>query len=244
MNKIFYTYELIDPRNNEIFYIGKGQNKRMFSHYNKVKNNKHFTNKHLFCKIKQLINEGLKPIYNKILESENEIDCLKKEEERIKEIGLENLCNLTYGGESGIPSLQIRKKLSENTKKQWKNESFRKVVIDSVSKPMTQIHKDNISNSNKNKEKSIQHKLNISIGTKTKRWNKNEEREKYSKRLLEYHHFKGKHHTNEAKDKIRKANSGTLEERFGEQRAKQIRINLSIASKKRELEKRQYKNCK
>ena len=30
----FYVYGLIDPRNNSIFYIGKGKDKRVFNHSN------------------------------------------------------------------------------------------------------------------------------------------------------------------------------------------------------------------
>ena len=32
MNKKFYVYGLVDPRNSEIKYIGKGQGSRMFDH--------------------------------------------------------------------------------------------------------------------------------------------------------------------------------------------------------------------
>ena len=30
----FYVYELIDPRTNSVFYIGKGKGKRVFQHLN------------------------------------------------------------------------------------------------------------------------------------------------------------------------------------------------------------------
>ena len=35
----FYVYKYIDPRNNQIIYIGKGKGNRRFYHLNKVKNN-------------------------------------------------------------------------------------------------------------------------------------------------------------------------------------------------------------
>ncbi len=51
MNK-YYVYELIDPRNSKIFYVGKGKEKRMYSHISRVKNGKiPNKNKHLFHKM-------------------------------------------------------------------------------------------------------------------------------------------------------------------------------------------------
>ena len=32
----YYTYTLIDPRNEKIFYVGKGQKTRMYDHENAV----------------------------------------------------------------------------------------------------------------------------------------------------------------------------------------------------------------
>lgn len=114
MNTIFYTYELIDPRNNKIFYIGKGKNNRMYFHYNSVKNGNILVNRHLYYKIKQLIDNNLEPIYNKIFESNNEKLCLYYEVKQIKEIGIENICNLTYGGEGCVPTKETRLKKSKS----------------------------------------------------------------------------------------------------------------------------------
>jgi len=113
LEKTYYTYELIDPRNNKPFYIGKGKKQRMYYHYNTIKNNKTLINKHLENKLKQLLKEKLEPIYIKILKSNDEKLCLQKEEELIKKIGIDNLCNLTYGGESGILSKESLNKISK-----------------------------------------------------------------------------------------------------------------------------------
>ena len=115
MVKIFYTYELIDPRNNVIFYVGKGQGNRMYRHLQTVKNNKiPNNNKHLFNKLKQLLSENIEPLYNKFFESTNEEEALREEIRRISEIGLENLCNLTSGGLGVKSNLEIRNKISKN----------------------------------------------------------------------------------------------------------------------------------
>ena len=109
----YYVYELIDPRDGNVFYVGKGKNNRMYRHYNSVKNNKiPNNNKHLYNKIKQLIDNNLIPICNKIYESDDENSCYIKEIEHILEIGIDNLCNLTYGGKGTISIQEVKDKIS------------------------------------------------------------------------------------------------------------------------------------
>jgi hypothetical protein len=125
--KLYYVYELIDPRNNQIFYIGKGYNNRMYYHFNTVKYNKKLHNKHLYNKLIQLITENLQPIYKKIFETYNEGDAYDFERQRISEIGLENLCNVIPGG-NGWLNGDIEK-ARQNTKNLWDNVEYRNKVI-------------------------------------------------------------------------------------------------------------------
>ena len=119
---MYYVYELIDPRNDKVFYVGKGKDKRMYQHYRQVKNNHGLYNLYMERKIKKIIKENLKPKYKKIFESENEQKCFDIEIKRIKELGKENLCNLTDGG-GGVSGCHIirpnftGKKHSEYSKK-------------------------------------------------------------------------------------------------------------------------------
>jgi hypothetical protein len=102
MKNEYYIYELLDPRFNIPFYVGKGKNNRMHEHFqlalkNKISNN----NYELFKVLKELIKLGLKPKYNKIIESISNEDAIKLEREWISFYGINNLCNLTPGGEGG-----------------------------------------------------------------------------------------------------------------------------------------------
>lgn len=104
----FYVYKLIDINGN-IFYIGKGMKKDKYDRLNYHKNYWHHNcNKKLSNKIKKL-NGVFDSEIVKI--SDDEQECLKLEIELIKEIGLNNLCNLTKGGEgiSGYSHTQTTK---------------------------------------------------------------------------------------------------------------------------------------
>ncbi len=100
----YYIYNLIDPRTHQVFYVGKGKSRRMFSHENNVRRgivpNK---NKHLFYKIKEIHSAGLNVHYKKVSENLSEDGAWLKEIENEKElraIGVK-LCNLVPCGNGG-----------------------------------------------------------------------------------------------------------------------------------------------
>jgi len=124
-DKIFYVYRLITS-DDELIYIGKGSGNRMHKHsviamgnsINRTKNPK------LYNKIKKVIDNGgfIKPEI--IFKSTVELDCLNEEIKQINNIGLENLRNLTIGGEgtSGyILSEETKLKMSKAKKNEWKD---------------------------------------------------------------------------------------------------------------------------
>lgn len=92
----FYVYELIDPRDQKVFYIGKGSFKRMYDHVNAVKNHKIPNSKNilLYNKINELLQLNIQPKYNKIFETDDENAAYEFEIQKIHSIGLTNLCNL------------------------------------------------------------------------------------------------------------------------------------------------------
>jgi len=124
-DKIFYVYQLVTS-DDELIYIGKGSGNRMNKHsiiamgnsINRTKNPK------LYNKIKKVVDNGgfIKPEI--IFKSKLELDCLNEEIKQINKIGLENLCNLTIGGEgtSGYNlSEETKMKMSKAKKKEWKD---------------------------------------------------------------------------------------------------------------------------
>lgn len=124
-NLIFYVYKLITS-DNEVIYVGKGSGNRMYKHTQIAMGNSinRKTNLKLYNKIKKVINEGGFVIPEIVFSSASECDCLNEEIKLIKNIGLENLCNLTIGGEgtSGYTlSEETRMKMSKAKKEQWKD---------------------------------------------------------------------------------------------------------------------------
>jgi hypothetical protein len=112
----FYVYYLIDPRNFQPFYVGKGKGKRMYSH---AKNRIKHINKILSNKLIKIIDkEGLKIIHKKVYDNLSEEKAFELEMKEISKYGRKNnntgiLCNVTDGGDgpSGLKwSEEIRLK--------------------------------------------------------------------------------------------------------------------------------------
>ena len=76
--RIYYVYEYVDPRNNSVFYVGKGKGKRMYAHIlpSKLK---------IQCPLSDILNgilsAGLRPTIRKIKKNLTETQSLKQEKE-------------------------------------------------------------------------------------------------------------------------------------------------------------------
>jgi hypothetical protein len=91
----FYVYFLIDPRNNNVFYIGKGKGKRINDH--EYQASRGVCSKK--CnKIRSIMQSGNTIIKHKIAGFENEQDAYDYESICINQYGLENLTNIIAGG--------------------------------------------------------------------------------------------------------------------------------------------------
>lgn len=166
MNRQFYAYELIDPRNGAVFYVGKGTSNRMYLHVQAVKGNYKTKNRKLFNKIQSILNSGFEIIYNKHL-APDETTAFKLEIDLIAKHKLNgvDLCNMTDGGE-GISGHTFNH--SEETKK--------KMSVKASGIPKSEDHKRKLSEAKlknpvkhwKDKEFSDEHKKNLSKSAKGK----------------------------------------------------------------------------
>lgn len=96
MSHLWYTYVLIDPRTGLPFYVGKGRGRRMYQH-------ERSHSRRVREWVAEIRAAGLKVVYEKWFEHEDEDFCYWMEQYLIDYFGRENVCNLTRGGE-GPPS--------------------------------------------------------------------------------------------------------------------------------------------
>lgn len=126
--KTWYVYHIIDPTTNKVFYIGKGHGRRYSIHMTRaLKWRKDDIiipggNRHLYNKLLKIYDSGLQPKYSIEFESNVEKEALDREIIDIAKFGIENLCNLTYGGEGETRTKESLEKLSKSLRKFWDSE--------------------------------------------------------------------------------------------------------------------------
>lgn len=152
--ELYYVYHLIDLKG-ETFYVGMGKKRRMYAHVYKVKRGIiPNSNQHLFNKIKKILETG-DVKYRKVFESYDRSEVIQREIADIAEIGMDNLCNKTPGGDvgfcGGTHTIETRKKISEALKA---THPFR-------GKRFNEIHKKNISKALTGKILTEEHRKNI-----------------------------------------------------------------------------------
>lgn len=102
--KKFYTYCLIDPRDCQPFYVGKGTGRRMYAHWS---NRKRLSNINLRLRLCELERTGYRPLYSIVLDNASSEDAFNKECELIAKYGRVDegtgiLCNMTCGGDGRV----------------------------------------------------------------------------------------------------------------------------------------------
>lgn len=122
MNNTCYVYMILDPRTDEIIYIGKGKNKRYLFHENIAKSDRVPINAKLNNKLKKILSMGLSPIYEFPYINLSSENAYFIERYYIDSIGLLNLCNLKDGGNEHISfSEESLMKMSKSQKARWSN---------------------------------------------------------------------------------------------------------------------------
>ena len=102
MSVKYYVYFLIDSRNSQPFYVGKGSGNRMYNHKHESKQG---TKPH-HHRIREILESGGEVMPVKVFEFDDEIEALNKEREMIEQVGRETLntgplLNITLGGQNG-----------------------------------------------------------------------------------------------------------------------------------------------
>lgn len=111
----YYVYEHWRPDTNTCFYVGKGKNKRAWDM-------KNMRNCHHKAIVSKLISMGLSVDVRIIVKNISSETAINLEIDRIAFYGIENLSNMTYGGEGlSLPSNEVRKKISESQIKRFKD---------------------------------------------------------------------------------------------------------------------------
>lgn len=127
----WYVYVYRDPINNAVFYVGEGKGNRCKSHLYRAttwqKQNKPCPcgslNLHLMRKILKIRESNVEPIVEIVSTFNDEQLAYDFEIQQIKFYGLDNLCNLTNGGEGLRISDERRKQLSDKRKEWLKTEA-------------------------------------------------------------------------------------------------------------------------
>ena len=91
----YYVYLYIDPRNREVFYVGKGNGNRAFAHLRED------SEKEKVRRIQEIRNDGQEPIIEILVHGiENDETAKKIEASVIDLIGMDRLTNIVRGYES------------------------------------------------------------------------------------------------------------------------------------------------
>jgi len=97
----FYVYALIDPRNDHVFYIGKGKGKRYSAHYREFIAGS-VTNSAKFNRIAEIASSGFKPQAVCLADGLGEWPAYSLERALIKMVGMEALTNSRPGQMSDL----------------------------------------------------------------------------------------------------------------------------------------------
>jgi hypothetical protein len=114
----YYTYMLVDPRNNLPFYVGKGTGRRCYQHLTEARSGRN--NSHKCNVIRKILSLGMEPVIKVVDSGLTEAVAFELEEFLIQELGRHDkssghLTNKTNGGEGAsgaIRTHEMKRKIS------------------------------------------------------------------------------------------------------------------------------------
>lgn len=101
----FYVYTLTDPRNGEVFYVGKGCGRRMHQHEKDCRAGR-VLNGRKHQRIAEVVASGHQVIAAKVQTGLSEGEALDAEKALIRSIGIRNLTNI-FAGQDSVESQLI-----------------------------------------------------------------------------------------------------------------------------------------
>ena len=118
---MFYTYELVDPRSGNVFYVGKGCRDRRYAHERDARKGKSGAK----CdRIREIIQEGHRVVVRIVERFEDEKAAYAAERELIAAHGADNLTNTSCGGRGGsarpIDPVAIARKTVDRYRKEMR----------------------------------------------------------------------------------------------------------------------------
>lgn len=119
----FYVYTLTDPRDDSVFYVGKGQRNRMHKHTQEVRENRPGCNPSKIARIREILEDGLEPVAVKVAEFWDEMAAFSHERDLIA--AMPGLTNIAPGG-GPILSEEARKNRERRLRgfRYWKNMTY------------------------------------------------------------------------------------------------------------------------
>jgi hypothetical protein len=102
MSQRFFVYDLIDPRDDKVFYVGKGQKQRPYDHEREALKG---VQSEKCDRIREILESGNSVKIDIVKRFSDETEAYQFEAERVEQIGLANLTNVIPGGMWGRQGL-------------------------------------------------------------------------------------------------------------------------------------------
>ena len=224
-----YTYFLIDPRDDSVFYVGKGYGRRIRVHSYMMGAKEHHNPK-LLSKLRKISSLGLKHEAFKIFEHKDEWPCLANEVAPIALYGRENLCNLTDGGQGVYPSIEGRQRIAAGQlgKRQSKERIARRVAC-LLGHAVSAKTRAKIGAAHAGKYVSAETRAKLSV-VRLGKPHSEESKAKISAAVSGKNHpFFGKKHSKEAREKMSASQLGEKSHNFGKPKSEETKRKISEA---------------